>query len=610
MKSFLTILLLTVLPVAAQAGLLNQLSGHPSPYLLLHAQDPVHWQSWGQEALDKARVENKLIYISSGYFACHWCHVMQQESYQNPEIAALLNEHFIPVKVDRELQPTLDAHLIEFVQRTRGRAGWPLNVFLTPEGYPVFGLTYSPRDSFKQVLTQLQQLWEEKHEELASTARLASIAVEKTRTQLRPESGAPMDRKALETALVSMALSLGDDMEGGFGRQNRFPMAPQWTALLERLVSTPDGALRELTVLTLDQMAGQGMRDHIGGGFFRYTVDPGWQIPHFEKMLYSQALLSRLYIRAAEVLNRPDYLTVARNTLDFSLKVLKGNEGAFIASLSAVDPENREGGGYLWSELQLEKLLNPEELAFARQRWGLEGDPVTQGAYLPMDAVRLETLAGRTGTSVEQLKTMEQNVREKLLVDSLSRSHPRDDKQLAAWNGLMLSALVEGARVLGDESYRKAASDLRDYLVTRLWDGERLLRARGPGGPLGQAALEDYAYVAAGLYDWAVFSGNRNDLALAEVMTRQAWKRFYEEDGWIGSDDSLLPGIALQELISDGPLPSPAALLIRLSFQLRVPELEVYGLKALEAGHETLREQPVWYATRVQVIFEFPSAGP
>jgi len=605
MRSILTALLCLILPMGAQAALTNELRDHPSPYLSLHGKDPVQWQSWGGEVLEKARAEDKLIYISSGYFACHWCHVMQQESYRDPAVAALLNKHFIPVKVDRELQPALDAHLIDFVQRTRGRAGWPLNVFLTPEGYPVFGMTYAPKASFMQLLGRLEQIWTARREELRTSARQASLAVEDS-GKPAVKSANPFDRQTLESALFAMALNLGDDMEGGFGHQNRFPMSPQWTVLLERVSSTQNDRLRTLIELTLDQMASQGMRDHIEGGFFRYTVDPGWQLPHFEKMLYNQALLSRLYLRAAAILNRPDYLDVARDTLDFTLKVLKGNEGGFIASLSAVDPENREGGGYLWDTRQLEQVLDGDELTFARKRWRLEGTPVSQGAYLPVNEISAEQIAKDTGWDTGYAKALEERVRQKLLAARNPRNHPRDDKQLAAWNGLMLSALVDGARVLKQERYLRAASDLRDYIVDYLWDGNRLVRARGPKGPLGQAALEDYVYAAAGLYDWAVFSGSGEDRQLAGILARQAWDRFHDGQGWRHSDDSLLPGIAREAVISDGPLPSPAALLIRLSLQLDDPELKTRALQALDAGHETLLKQPIWYATRVQVLLEAP----
>ncbi len=314
-KVLLTLLLL-LLPGLSPA-LTNQLIEHPSPYLAMHGDDPVQWQEWGEEALERARKENKLLFISSGYFACHWCHVMQRESYRNPQVAAFLNRHFIPVKVDRELQPALDAHLIEFVRRTRGHAGWPLNVFLTPAGYPLYGLTYSPKAQFSALLLRLEGAWDKQPEQLTEMARRAALEMEES----KPASadGGVIDSRKLQQGLVTMALAMGDDLVGGFGAQNRFPMAPQWLVLLDVQASSKDEDLQALAQLTLDQMANLGLRDHLQGGFFRYTVDPAWQTPHFEKMLYTQALLSRLYIRAAHLFDRPDYLQVAADTLDFTL---------------------------------------------------------------------------------------------------------------------------------------------------------------------------------------------------------------------------------------------------------------------------------------------------
>ena len=589
---------LLLLSSSLPAGLLNQLQQHPSPYLAMHGDDPVAWQIWGEEALAKAKAGNKPLFISSGYFACHWCHVMQRESYKNPQVAALLNQYFIPVKVDRELEPALDGHLIDFVKRTRGSAGWPLNVFLTPDGYPLVGLTYAPTESFMGLLIRLRKLWQERADELGETARNASLAMASEKPV--PASD-PIDVKTLHADLVRMALSLGDDMEGGFGRQSRFPMAPQWSVLLDRLKAMPDQRLRELIELTLDQMSGKGLRDHIGGGFFRYTVDPGWQIPHYEKMLYTQALLSRLYFKAAEVLDRPDYLDVARDTLDFALARLQGIDGGFIASLSAVDPKNVEGGGYLWTEQLLDEALDEDELAFARKRWRLHGSEVTAGGWLPVDETRVGELAGKDDRAVDGLRAMEQRVKQKLSLARSVRDHPRDEKQLAAWNGLMLSALVDAVRVLDDQRYREAARRLRDFLATRLWDGRRLQRARGYGGELGSAALEDYVYVAGGLHDWAQLTGSGEDLALSMKIVEEAWRRFFRENGWQRTDKLLLPGILRERAIDDGPLPSPVAMLIELTLEGNNPKLKSEAQQALQIGYGPASEQPVWYATQVAV---------
>ncbi|HEB96491.1 MAG TPA: thioredoxin domain-containing protein [Sedimenticola thiotaurini] len=602
-RILLFLLCLAIVP-ASGAEPVNQLKGHPSPYLAMHGDDPVQWQRWGPEALERARRENKLLYISSGYFACHWCHVMQRESYRDAAVADLLNRFFVPVKVDRELQPALDAHLVGFVERTRGQAGWPLNVFLTPEGYPLVGLTYAPRDRFLQLLQRLQLLWQAKADELKRTAREAAGALGR-----EPPEATPLDRvdgELLQDRLVTAALALGDDLEGGFGRQSRFPMAPQWSVLLQRQQARPNRALGHLIVLTLDQMAGQGMRDHLGGGFFRYTIDPSWQVPHYEKMLYSQALLSRLYLQAAEVLQKPRYREVARDTLDFALGELRGDGGGFIASLSAVDPDNREGGGYLWTEAQLTAVLEGEELEFARRRWRLQGPPNTGDGWLPVDHESLEDLVEGLERPVAELQRLERQVRRKLLQARAPRAHPRDTKQLAAWNGLMLSALVDGAQRLGEPRYRDAARGVRDFLVERLWDGERLYRARDGGRAIGQAALEDYVYVARGLRDWAGYSGSKADRELARQLMKRAWQLFFAADGWRRSDDLLIPGLAPEPALSDGPLPSPAAMLIAMS---REEGLGERPRRALEISYRTVLENGIWYATQAEQLIEAAAGG-
>ena len=583
------------------APLENRLAGNPSPYLALHGADPVHWQPWGPAVLERARRENKPVFVSSGYFSCHWCHVMQRESYRNPAIAALLNRHFIPVKIDRELRPALDGHLIEFVRRTRGNAGWPLNVFLTPEGYPLFGLTYSPPEAFETLLTRLAALWAESGTELAADARTALAAWAGERLT-EPFAG-DMDAGALAEALTATALSLGDSFEGGFGLQNRFPMSPQWLALLDG--AGGDGALRQLIELTLDRMATQGMRDHIVGGFFRYTVDPGWQVPHFEKMLYNQAGLARLYLKAARVLGREDYRAVAADTLAFAIRVLQEGDGGFISSLSAVDSRDVEGAAYLWSNAELTAALDAGELAFARKRWRLDGTPALDGGHLPVDHRSPEQLAGEWGLEPAELRALETRVKARLAAAKREQSHPRDHKKLAAWNGLMLSALADGARVLGEPGLEAAGRRLRDYLVDRLLAGGALSRALGPEGAIGSAGLEDYAYVAAGLRDWGLHRGSPEDLQMAEGLVREAWRRFFTDEGWLTGEGMLVPGIAREAAVADGALPSPSAIVIRLTLESRLPELAGKVEQALRLAYPAALEAPLWHASYVPVFAEW-----
>ena len=593
--------LLLMIPLAVSAALSNQLKDHPSPYLAMHGDDPVRWQSWGKEVLELAQKENKLIFVSSGYFACHWCHVMQLESYRNDEIAAQLNEHFIPVKIDRELLPALDAHLIDFVRETQGTAGWPLNVFLTPEGYPVVGLTYAPPEKFLALLMRLDGVWNTRNAEIIAMAK--SAVEEMQAAENTEQQSIPIDTDRLKRELFALVLTLGDDFEGGIGHQNKFPMSPLWQALLS-LDADSDELLDRLIKLTLDQMASKGLYDQLAGGFFRYTVDQSWRVPHFEKMLYTQALQAELYLSAGVRFGRQDYLDIARATIDFVLNEFAGEKGGFIASLSAVDADGHEGVAYLWTEQQLVSLLNEPELAYARQRWGLVGESVIEQGYLPIAAKSLPQMAEALGQSVDESSALEAGIQAKLLADRVSRAHPKDDKQLAAWNGLMLSTLVQAAEVFQSARYRQAANRLGDYLRTELWDGERLLRAKGINGDAGQATLEDYAFVADGLIRLGALNREPVYTNLGQRLMEQAWQRYYREAGWQSADDVLIPGVKLNTALSDNPLPSPIAVLTRLTLREGDDALKSKARKALQKGYLSIKNEPLWYASHVAALLE------
>lgn len=597
--ALLVFLLALLLSSQSLMALENQLASHPSPYLAMHGQDPVHWQDWHPGILEQAQKEGKLLFISSGYFACHWCHVMRRESYNNKDIANLLNRYFIPVKLDRELEPSLDAHLIDFVQRTQGRAGWPLNVFVTPQGYPLVGMTYVPAEKFEQLLVRLNELWSEQAEETAAMAQRGMQALVKQRTPKPPESLVSLT--ALKSSFISGSIQMADQMQGGFGQSNKFPMTPQLSLLLELQASAPDKMLKDFLLLTLDQMANKGLRDQLAGGFYRYTVDPGWQTPHYEKMLYTQALLSELYMRAAIVLKRPDYQAVATDTLSFVLRDMRGKDGAYIASFSAVDGNDVEGGYYLWSQDELSQVLQGKMLELARKHWHLQsaGDSV-----LPMRGSGIDELAMSSGMSEQQVQELLAQARQKLLARRAERVLPRDGKELAGWNGLLLAALSSAARQPGQEDMQQAAKQLRDNILTRLWDGKNLLRARDGSASLGATALEDYAYVAYGLSKWAELSGNESDKLMMQKLLTLAWDRFYTEDGWQDTNRPPLPGMPLGQAQDDGALPSPAALIIDLSQKSGNQALRKKALATRGDVLAVIQEQPFWYASHVRALLD------
>ncbi|MGF1643466.1 MAG: thioredoxin domain-containing protein, partial [Thiotrichales bacterium] len=373
--------LVALTAAAAESG--NQLANHPSPYLALHANDPVHWQDWGPGVLERAQREQKLILVSVGYFACHWCHVMQRESFANAEIAARLNRDFISVKVDRELEPVLDQRLMEFSQNINGIAGWPLNVFLTPEGYPLSGVVYLPPDEFAAYIDRLATRWNAQREQLGPAARELAARQAAVQRELESTDGQPAV-SALADAFVAAALKSGDKLQGGFGQQSKFPTVPRLLGLLELHQQSSRPEVAAFLTLTLEHMADFGLFDHVGGGFFRYTTDPDWHTPHFEKMLYDNALLAWLYLRAAEVLKAPRWRTVGLATLRFMLRELPGGDGALIASLSAVDDKNIEGGFYLWRQEEIAKGLTADEQRFANAAWGLDRPTQWEAGALPM----------------------------------------------------------------------------------------------------------------------------------------------------------------------------------------------------------------------------------
>jgi len=598
------LLILLVFPLAAQADLVNTLQENPSPYLRMHSGDPVHWQEWNSDTVAKARDENKLLFVSIGYFACHWCHVMQKESYQAEDIANLLNKDFVPVKVDRELNPALDARLIEFVERTRGYSGWPLNVFVTPDGYPLIGIVYLPHDDFKDLVSKLSVLWKQDSQGLGSDAKGA--AIELTAPELN------MDRRPLATTpgtlgnlMVNNSLAQADLFMGGFGEQSKFPSVPKLSALLHAYQRNPDEKLGKFLRRTLDNMQNHGLNDSLGGGFFRYTVDPQWRVPHFEKMLYDNALLASLYFDAGEILGQPRYSATALTTTKFMRETLGRQNGGLVASLSAVDDKNIEGGYYLWNLDEIKKVLNAEEWRVAEQAWGLYGSPTLEGTFLPAMERKFDELAGELGLTVTEIKTVLASARSKLLEVRAQRGLPVDDKFITAWNGLSLSAFVAAAKYTGDSREQKAAQTLHDYIVHELWDGNSLIRARSHTGKvIGDGKLEDYAFVAQGLLDWADYTGDAQDYQLVAKVIEQSWKRFVTTRGWKLSESSLLAYGESEAVISDGPMPSPAALIIRISQQLKKRNIETGVsddslLAILAASEASVLEDPYWFASYV-----------
>src|ERR687898_930225 len=504
----------------------NRLARETSPYLLQHKDNPVDWYPWGEEALARARGEDRPILLSIGYSACHWCHVMEHESFEDAETAALMNELFISVKLDREERPDLDAIYMEACQAMTGQGGWPLNVFLTPEQVPFFAGTYFPPDSrmgmpsWRSVLEAVAKAWDERREEIREGGERVAERL-RGGALLRP-SEQPFDESALDDA-VELLRGQYDRAYGGFGGAPKFPPASAIEFLLRR-------GETEMTSHTLRAMASGGMYDQVGGGFSRYSVDAYWLVPHFEKMLYDNALLSRLYLETYQATGDDFYRRIAEETLDYVLRDMTSEEGGFYSAEDA-DSEGEEGKFYVWTPEELEAALDPDEARLAVRYWDVtergnfEGKNILHVARLP------EAVADEFGVSPEELWARIAGIRAKLFAVREERVRPgRDEKILAAWNGLMLRSFALAARVTGREDYREAAIRNATFIVDKLKEDGRLHRSYKDGRARFNGYLEDYAMVADGLVALYEATFETRWLVEADALLDAVSELFWDEE--------------------------------------------------------------------------------
>jgi uncharacterized protein YyaL (SSP411 family) len=505
----------------------NRLADQTSPYLLQHAHNPVDWYPWGAEALERARSQDRPIFLSIGYAACHWCHVMERESFENAEIAALMNEHFISVKVDREERPDLDDVYMAAVQAMTGSGGWPMSVFLTPDLKPFFGGTYFPPDDrhgmagFPRVLAAVADAYRTRR---ADVEEQAGTLASHLQAQLAPPAGGTdPERQLLDAAAARVAASF-DATHGGFGGAPKFPAPMTLEFLLRAWRGSGDAATLGMVTRTLDAMADGGIHDQLGGGFARYSTDAVWLVPHFEKMLYDNALLAHAYLEGHRATGSQRYADVARSTLDFMLAELLTDDGGFASALDA-DSEGVEGRFYVWSYDEFMAVLSDAGLDDADRRfladyWGLTAAGNWEGTNIPHRPAD----ADAPGELLERGRSA-------LLAARAARTRPaRDDKQIAAWNGLALRALAHAALVLGDERYAAASQTLVAFIEGQLLRvDDRLWRTARDGRAHTPAFAEDYLAVADGLLVAHGALGSAGPLLLARRLADRAVADFWDE---------------------------------------------------------------------------------
>ena len=581
----------------------NRLAEETSPYLLQHARNPVDWYPWGEEALEKSRREDKPILLSIGYSACHWCHVMERESFENDEIAALMNESFVSIKVDREERPDIDEIYMSAVQIMTGAGGWPLTVFLTPELEPFYGGTYFPpedrwgRPGFSTVLREIARVFREDRSRVRETSKALTERIQGL--AIVPASRELMTRSLIQQAARELALRF-DSKEGGFSSAPKFPPSGAISLLLRYHASSRDPDALAMVELTLDRMAAGGMYDHLGGGFHRYSTDASWLVPHFEKMLYDNALLARVYLEAYQVTGKEDYARVARETLDWVLREMQGEEGGYYSTQDA-DSEGVEGKFYVWSEEEVRRLLGARADEFCRAY-----DVTASGNWEGENI--LHRPSGFSSGDAE-LEASLRDARQVLLRERDKRVHPGlDDKVLTSWNGLMIIAMARGYRILGEERFLASARKAARFIEDRMEARGRLLATYRAGRARLKAYLDDYAFLLGAYVELFESDFGAHWLERASGLASTLSELFRAEDGsgfyFTGSDHETL--ISRTKSGYDGAIPSGNAMaatyLLRLAEYTGSRDHAGLAAETLRAFHAQMERSPSAFAQMLAAV--------
>ncbi|HLL71041.1 MAG TPA: thioredoxin domain-containing protein [Pyrinomonadaceae bacterium] len=510
----------------------NRLKNETSPYLLQHAHNPVDWYPWGEEALERARAENKPILLSIGYSACHWCHVMERESFENEEIAALMNENFVNIKVDREERPDLDQIYMNAVQLMLGHGGWPLTVFLTPDLVPFYGGTYYPPEDryrlpgFPRVLLGVADAYRSRPDEIAETT--SSFLNELRRMNVAYESNEPLNSQLLDAAYSALARNY-DKRHGGFGGAPKFPASMNLEFLLRVHHQNGNAEALDMVTHTCRQMAEGGLYDQLGGGFHRYSTDAHWLVPHFEKMLYDNALLSRLYLHVYQVTGDEFFRRIAAETFDYVAREMTDAGGAFYSTQDA-DSEGVEGKFFVWTTEEINELLGADDGRLVSAYYGATAEGNFEEKNILNVPRPVETVAAELNVTVERLREAVERSKPVLFAAREKRVKPgRDEKAIAAWNGMMLTSFSEAACILERADYLRIAERNAEFILTTLRREGALLHVYKDGQAKHHAYLDDYACVASGLLSLYEATGTTRWLTQCLSLTGEMCEEFWDE---------------------------------------------------------------------------------
>jgi len=589
----------------------NRLAKEKSPYLRQHAHNPVDWYTWGDEAFEKALSENKPIFLSIGYSTCHWCHVMERESFANTEVARLMNKTFVSIKVDREERPDIDSYYMTVCQLITGTGGWPLTIIMSPEKEAFFATTYLPRENkfgrvgLLQLIPKIDAMWRSRKDEiLESASQITELAQRITVVN----GGGELDEEIIRKA-YRMLGEVYDESAGGFGNAPKFPTPQNLSFLLRYWQRTKKDRARKMAEHTLRSMRMGGIYDHIGYGFHRYSTDALWRLPHFEKMLYDQAMLLIAYTEAFQVTRQPLYETTVREIVRYVLRDMNSNEGGFYSAEDA-DSEGTEGKYYVWTEDEIRRILTPAEAEIAVKIFNVKRDDDSKdeasqestGSNILYVTKREDDLAKESGMSVEEYKAQLASLRGKMLGIRRTRPHPHKDKKiLSDWNGLMIAALSKAARILDNGEYLDKARSCAHFMLTNMMDAQGALYHRYIDGDRAVSGfLDDYVFLVWGLIELYEAGFEPAYLRAALELNEKAIELFWDRDAhgfFSTTEDSELP--VRKKDIYDGALPSGNAVavsnLLRLSRLTGRTELEKKAMEVLRLFAENVRENPVNY---------------